>query len=109
MADMSNTSANEITLDEGMVLYKETTGAVLLDVRSPDEFKQGHVPEAQNLEVYEIAKIIQMVPDKETPIFCYCKSGARSAHAAMRLEMLGYKNVKHIGGVDGYSGVLTRR
>lgn len=47
-------------------------------------------------------------PDKSTPLFLYCRSGARSAQATNQLQRAGYSNVKNIGGIVNYSGAVER-
>jgi len=75
------------------------SGAVFIDVREPDEFKSGHVPGAINIPrgLLEF-QIEQQIPDKDTTILIYCKSGNRSALAAANLTRMGYKNILNIEG-----------
>src|SRR5215212_7289278 len=74
-------------------------GAVVLDVREPDEFSQGaiagaiHIPRG-NLE----SNIENWVPDRDTPIVVQCASGVRSAFAAKTLTELGYTDVVSVDG-----------
>ena len=76
-------------------------GAVLIDVRSQMEFEQGHLNDAINLDVSAIANYIEdEVPDKDTKVIVYCKSGTRSATAAQTLIDMGYKNVYDLGAMD---------
>jgi rhodanese-related sulfurtransferase len=79
------------------------TGAVLLDVRSPAEFRAVHVTNATNLPLDTISAdtLAQAVSSKESEVFAICRSGARSAKAAERLSELGYENVWSVdGGTD---------
>ena len=82
--------------------------AVLLDVRNADEFGQGHIPGAVNIPVDSIERISGKVKKKDTPIYSYCLSGARSGRAAAALRALGYTNVTNIGGINRYKGRLEK-
>lgn len=74
--------------------------SVIIDVRSPEEFGEGHVKGALLLPVDRLdEKIDAAVADKNTPIFVYCHSGARAAAAVRRLKADGYTSVFNIGGV----------
>ena len=95
-------------LDRGVEEYRSTPGALLLDVRTLPEFREGHVPGALNLPLQELDRIGQMVPEKSTPLFLYCRSGARSGQAAEVLEGRGYTCVKNIGGIISYKGKVER-
>lgn len=87
------------TIQEGLNTYKSTPGAILLDVRTPQEYKTGHLPSALNIPLDRIALVQKRIYEKNTPIFVYCQSGARSAHAKRLLEELGYEKVTNIGGL----------
>ncbi|WP_264558294.1 rhodanese-like domain-containing protein [Flavobacterium sp. N2270] len=71
----------------------------LVDVRTPEEFAEGHLPNAINVNVMddnfdaEMAKL-----DKEKPVMVYCKSGGRSAKAASKLKVQGFKNISDLDG-----------
>ncbi len=95
-------------LDRGVEEYRSTPGALLLDVRTLPEFREGHVPGALNLPLQELDRIARVVPEKSTPLFLYCRSGARSGQAAEILEGMGYSKVKNIGGIISYKGKVVR-
>jgi rhodanese-related sulfurtransferase len=65
-------------------------GALLLDVRTRDEYEAGHLPSAKNIPVQELSKSLDAVGTKDTPIVVYCRSGMRSATAASLLRDAGY-------------------
>jgi rhodanese-related sulfurtransferase len=82
-----------------------TAGAVVVDVRTPDEFAQGHLPTAVNLPIQtfssRLAEVATLVgDDKARPIVVYCAAGARAAQAKAQLEAAGYSRVVNGGGVD---------
>ena len=73
--------------------------AVFLDCREPSEYKAGHIPGAINIPrgLLEF-KIAEQIPDKNTMILLYCRSGDRASLACCSLEPMGYKNVVSIRG-----------
>lgn len=94
--------------DEGVKEYMETHGAVLLDVRTPQEYAEGHIPESRNIPLDTLELVEDNIPDMNTPIFVYCHSGARSSQASVLLERMGYSRVKNIGGITGYHGEMEK-
>ena len=95
-------------INQGVKEYRATDGAVLLDVRTPDEYRQGHIPGSKNVPLQSIDKVADMIDNKATPIFVHCLSGARSRQAAAVLQQMGYSNVKNIGGISAYTGKVER-
>ena len=87
---------------------RSTKGAIIVDVRSPAEFAQGHVKGAVNIPSPAIKKIATVAPDRQTPLYLHCLSGARSAGAARALKALGYVNVTNMGGISHYDGELVK-
>lgn len=76
--------------------------AILLDVRSPQEFNEGHLSGAINIPLYDFKKKLNKLPNKESLIIIYCTSGHRSKQAKEKLEKMGYENVYHLkNGLDG--------
>ncbi len=74
-------------------------GAVLIDVRSPQEYNEGHLSGAICIPEYEIANRYKTeLKDKNEVIILYCSTGKRSKKAQKRLENLGYKNVYNLFG-----------
>lgn len=71
----------------------------LVDVRTPEEFTEGHLENAINIDITADdfdSKIAAL--DKEKPVMVYCKSGGRSAKASSRLNELGFKNISDLEG-----------
>ena len=89
-------------MEEGLKRWKETPDAVLLDVRTPEEYRAGHIPGAQNLPLDQLPG---MKLPKSQPMFAYCLSGARSAQACHWLQRQGYTST-NLGGIGGYRGTL---
>jgi rhodanese-related sulfurtransferase len=74
-------------------------GAVVLDVREPEEYEQGAIPGALHIVRGQLESNIEgKVPDHATPIIVHCASGIRSAFAAKTLGELGYTDVVHVAG-----------
>lgn len=71
--------------------------AMVLDVRTPDEFKAAHAARAVNLPLQDIQSGVMPTPQKDTPLYVYCRSGNRSAQAKQLLEKHGYTKVTDIG------------
>ena len=94
--------ARRPALSEGLEQYRNTSGAVLLDVRTPEEYRDGHLPGAKNLPLDRLDTIAEPAG---SPLFVYCRSGARSAQARARLARAGY-SVTDLGGLLGYRGPL---
>ena len=95
-------------IDQGVYTYQNTPGSLLLDVRTPQEYGQGHIPGSKNLPLQAIDRIGLLTNDPHIPLFVYCHSGARSRQAVQALRDLGYSNINNIGGIAAYSGVVAR-
>lgn len=99
-------------MEEGLALMNEFESGqfMLLDVRRPDEYAEGHIPDAKLLtnETINRENALALLPDKTQPIFVYCRSGRRSKEAAQKLAALGYTNITEIGGILDYKGELER-
>lgn len=91
-------------INEAIQNYKATKGAVLLDVRTPQEYREGHIPGSKNVPLQTIEQISSVTAKKDTPLFVYCHSGGRSRQAADFLTHMGYTNVKNSGGIMSYTG-----
>ena len=89
----------DITLDELKQFQNE--GAIVIDVRSPQEYREGHIDGAISIPEYEIKKKIEnIVLDKDKNIVVYCSSGGRSKKAQKVLKKLGYQKVYKL--YEGY-------
>ena len=88
--------------------YKNSTGAVLLDVRTQQEYSEGHIPESKNVPLQALDNVRSVVKNKDTELFVYCYSGARSRQAATMLRQMGYTKVNNIGGISSYHGKVER-
>ena len=95
-------------INQGVQEFKNATGAVLLDVRSPQEYREGHIPGSKNVPLQELDKVDSVTENKDTMLYVYCRSGARSRQAVSILKHMGYTNVHNIGGIAAYSGKVER-
>ena len=95
---------NRININEAVEECRNTSGAILLDVREADEFRSGHIPGAVNVPLSRINKIA--LP-KHAPLFVYCLRGTRSRQAVAALKRMGY-TAKSIGGIAAYKGQVER-
>ena len=95
-------------INQGVKDYKATPGAVLLDVRTTQEYESGHIPGSKNIPLQAIDKVASVAENKDTVLYVYCQSGARSRQATSMLQGMGYTNVKNIGGIAAYSGKVAR-
>lgn len=103
--DSQNSGYRQITMDEAVTLMEEETDYIILDVRTPEEFKEGHIPDAVNVPNETIdEEEISELPDKEQMILVYCRSGNRSKQAAEKLAALGYTNIIEFGGINDWIG-----
>ena len=91
-------------INQGVQEYKNAAGAVLLDVRTPQEYREGHIPGSQNVPLQQLDKVEEVTENKDTVLYVYCHSGARSRQAVSLLKHMGYTNVHNIGGIAAYSG-----
>ena len=89
-----------ITAEEAKRIMDSEEGYIILDVRTQEEYDQGHIPGAIVISHEEIAeKAEDVLPDKNQLILVYCRSGRRSKIAAEALVELGYTNIKEFGGI----------
>ena len=96
---MKNTY-EQITPAEAKEIMDTEQNYIILDVRTEEEFAEGHIAGAILIPDYEITeKAESVLTDKDQQILVYCRSGRRSKNAASQLVELGYSNVKEFGGI----------
>ncbi len=102
-------SYRQISMDEAVEMMKKESGYIILDVRRPDEYADGHIPGAINLPNEDIGTAeIPELPDKAQLILVYCRSGRRSKEASEKLVKLGYTNIVEFGGILDWKGEIER-
>ena len=98
-----------ITADEAQVLMQQTQDYLILDVRSPEEFAEGHIPHSINIPMERFGEAPpQELPDRNQTIFVYCVKGIRSMNVANRLAHMGYKNIVEMGGIQDWHGAIEK-
>ena len=89
-----------ITAQEAKELMDSEENYIILDVRTPEEYAQGHIPGAVLIPDTEIELLAEKeLPDKDQLLLVYCRSGRRSKLASEALVKLGYTNIKEFGGI----------
>ncbi|NLK84752.1 MAG: rhodanese-like domain-containing protein [Aeromonadales bacterium] len=88
----------------------ESNQCLLIDVREKDEYEQGYVPPAINLSVssFDSEHLNKVAPDKAKPVILYCRSGRRSAEAALKMKALGYYYILDMGGILSWPYIIVR-
>ena len=98
-------SYRQISMDEAITMMETESNYIILDVRTPEEFAEKHIPHAINIpnETIGTAEIPEL-PDKGQLILVYCRSGNRSKQASDKLIRLGYTNIVEFGGINDWPG-----
>ena len=98
-------SYRQISMDEAIAIMEDENDYIILDVRTPDEFADKHIPDTINIPNEAIGtEEIPELPDKEHLILVYCRSGNRSKQASEKLAALGYTNIVEFGGIIDWPG-----
>jgi len=98
-------SYRQIGMDEALAIMAEKNDYIILDVRTPEEFADKHIPDAINIPNETIGtEDIPELPNKEQLILVYCRSGNRSKQASEKLVALGYTNIVEFGGINDWPG-----
>ncbi len=99
----------QISMSEAVTMMENEDGYIILDVRRPDEFAAGHIPNAINIPNESIGdEEIPELPDKDQLILVYCRSGNRSKQASEKLVKLGYTNIVEFGGIIDWQGEIEK-
>ena len=105
----SSAGYRQISMDEAVRMTKDEKNYIILDVRRPDEYSEGHIPGAINVPNEEIGSAeIAELPDKSQLILVYCRSGRRSKEASEKLVKLGYTGIVEFGGIQDYEGEIEK-
>lgn len=86
---------------------KIAQGALIIDVRTVDEYQDGHYEGALHIPLHVLPARLMDLGDKNRPVVLYCASGSRSSMAARLLKEAGFSDVTNAGGLDdmpGYTG-----
>ena len=103
--DAQEGTYRQITMDEAIVMMEEESNYIILDVRTPEEFSEKHIPGAINIPNETIGtEEVPELPDKDQLILIYCRSGNSSKQASEKLVRLGYTNIVEFGGINDWPG-----
>lgn len=92
----------------GLAEWRGNGKAVLLDVRTVEEYRQGHIEGSLNVPLQNIQNVKNRISDLNKPVYVHCLSGSRSAKAVSVLKSMGYTNVTNIGGISAYHGKVVK-
>lgn len=95
----------QVSSEEAAQMMDENDDEIVLDVRTPEEYAEAHIPQAINVPNETIGEdAIAELPDKDQLILVYCRSGNRSKQAAQKLADQGYTNIVEFGGINDWDG-----
>ena len=98
-----------VSMDEIIQIMNENENYIILDVRTIEEYNEGHIPNAICIPNETICNSeIAELPNKEQLILIYCRSGNRSKQAAEKLIKLGYSNLIEFGGIIDWKGEIVK-
>ena len=101
----SNAAYTQLSQDETISMMEENSDYVILDVRTQEEYDEGHIPDAICIPNETIGgKQPEELRDLDQMIFVYCRSGRRSKEASQKLVDMGYTRVYEFGGIDTWAG-----
>lgn len=93
----------QVSAEDAKRMMEEEENYIILDVRTKEEFDEGHIPGAVLIPDYEIeSRAEKELPDHEQLILVYCRSGNRSKTASQKLFDLGYSNIVEFGGIRSW-------
>ena len=92
-----------MNMNEYIEKYRETEGALLIDLRNPEDYQRSHIPGAVNIQPDQLRDEIRKIATFRTPVFFYCYAGIRSAQAETLLTAKGYQ-AYNIGSFEEYTG-----
>ena len=105
LSGCSSSGYTHISQEKAMQIMREETGYLIVDVRRPNEFAEGHIAGAINVPNETIeSETPELLPDKEQVLLVYCRTGRRSREAAGKLAGMGYTAVYDIGGIRTWKG-----
>ncbi len=99
----TESSYKQISMEDAISMMEKESDYIILDVRTEEEFKERHIPDAINIpnETISSAEIPEL-PEKDQLILVYCRSGNRSKQASQKLADQGYTNIVEFGGINDW-------
>lgn len=106
----NNTKIRHSSMDEIEQIMNENTDYIILDVRTIEEYNEGHIPNAICIpnETIDTNITTKQLANKDQLILIYCRSGNRSKQAAQKLHTLGYANLVEFGGIIDREGKIEK-
>lgn len=90
----------QISQEQAKTIMQQRSDIIIVDVRTFEEFAEGHIPDAVCIPVESIQNISpKELGDKKQTVLVYCRSGRRSKIAAQKLAEMGYENILEFGGI----------
>lgn len=109
MFNFFNNKSKSITPKEAKAVMETEKDIFLIDVRSTEEYKDGHIPNSISMPLHILDTVVRdRVKDKDAKIIVYCLSGGRSSKAASILSDMGYVNVYNLGGISSWPYGITK-
>ncbi len=94
--------------DDAKIMIESNPDAIVLDVRTKEEYGRKHIPNALLVPIENLSKgDFSKLPDKDAKILIYCWTGRRAEDAAQILIEHGYKNVYEFGGIVDWNGSIS--
>lgn len=107
-ADDPSGSYTQITQEDAKAMLAKDDGHIIVDVRTQEEYDEGHIPEAVCIPNEEIGtEPPELLADPDQVILVYCRSGNRSKQASQKLYDMGYTNVYEFGGINDWTGEVV--
>lgn len=99
----------QISQEEAITMMEESSNYLVVDVRTQEEYDEGHIPEAVCIPNETIEKEPpEELGDYEQILFIYCRTGRRSREAAQKLADMGYAQVYEMGGINTWPGEIEK-
>jgi len=107
IAGCGGNEPKHITQDEAQAMIASNPDAIILDVRTPEEYEKEHIPDALLVPIDDLrAEDFSKLPDKDAMILVYCWTGRRAEDSAKILVEHGYKHVYEFGGLVDWTGAF---
>ena len=97
-----------ISQEKAREMMEKLNEYIILDVRTKEEFQEGHIKGAVNIPNKDIGDEYILDVDLDTCILVYCRSGHRSLQAAAKLALMGYDNIYEFGGIITWEYEITK-
>lgn len=100
-----------LTQDQWKEGVQKDDNAVILDVRTEEEFIEGYIPNARNLDIHKSEEFMEEIEkmDKSKNYYVYCRSGARSGQACAIMQQQGFDDAYNLmGGITEWEGEITK-